>query len=427
MMNAPIDIDQRRDAVRKALRRDTGPQAPCRRLLPRDLSPLMRQDAAVVLLTAWSEALRQGLSMRDASVEMLCIDRNGQIHFDGFDLLEPRGQSTPPLQPVFRQLIGPLLVVSRHPELAFMIQRSGPIDPAEFVALVRPAWRHAGVLPGVGRVLTSLMRSRYAPLLLAGSALRLVRAIWTERVRRSDAWLDGAIDALKTRMVRLAEPKYAGKWTGYYDGIDLRAYADTSLNFQEVLRDSRERKIFELLDAEDASAVLDLAANQGLFSLIGVRAGHSVVAVDYDIGSVDQLYSMTRGSSLPIQPAVVDFLTLSGTDRARLGCPIVLALGFTHHLYLVEGMDWPAIARELAALTGRLLITEFKTSTGARHATSPLEQARIDQYRIEAFESALRENFGRVDIVRPEPDANRVLLVCREPVSRGDAAGRETP
>lgn len=419
-----MSIEVKRNAVREALAQTADVAAPWLPLAAHNLSPVMRRDAAIVLLTAWREALNHDLTLNDSSVERLNMDQNGEIYFEGFESLVSRAGTTPQLQQIFRQLIGPLLLASRSPDLAFLVQRAGPVDPAEFTALRRPAWRHISKLPGGKRKMTSLMRSRFAPLLTAGLWYRFAAAVWSERGRHSGAWLEGALDALIARIQDLPELASAGKWTGYYEGIDLSAYADGTMAPTDFLRDQRERAIFELLDAEAPSTVLDMAANQGLFSLISHRAGHSVIAVDYDIGAVDELYRMTRAQSLPIRPAVFDFLAINENDIDRLRSPIVLALGFTHHLYLVEGLDWPRIARDLAALTERVLITEFKLSTGAQPATSPLGQTWLEDYRCESLEIALQVHFEDVEVIRPEPEANRVLLVCRRPMAQPQTSYR---
>ena len=418
MMDNRIDIDERRNAVYEALAHTPDGATRWRPLAARDLSPVMRRDAAITLLGAWRVALNYGLTLNDASVNCLRMDRDGQIYFDGYDSLVLRAGTTPPLLQAFRQLIGPLLLIARDPELAFLVQRAGPVNPAEFTALTRPVWRHVAKLPGGKRILISALRSRFAPLLMAGLWFRFARAVWSERRRQSDAWLEGALDALIARVRDLPWAASTGKWTGYYEGINLSAYADGTLAPSEALRDQRERTVFKLLDSELPSTVLDMAANQGLFSLISHRAGHTVIAVDNDVGAVDELYRMTRTLSLPIRPAVFDFLTLGDDSIDRLRSPIVLALGFTHHLYLVEGLDWPRIARNLASLTEQVLITEFKLSTGAQPATSPIGQSWLENYRCESLETALRVHFEDVEVVRPEPEANRVLLVCRRPMAQ---------
>ena len=106
--------------------------------------------------------------------------------------------------------------------------------------------------------------------------------------------------------------------------------------------------------------MLDIASNRGMFSLLAVRAGHSVLSIDNDISTIDYLYNFKKKFKLPIIPAVLDFNEFSKEKINRFKSQYVLALGFTHHLYFVQKMEWNSIASILASLTKNALITEFK-------------------------------------------------------------------
>ena len=62
---------------------------------------------------------------------------------------------------------------------------------------------------------------------------------------------------------------------------------------------------------------------------------------------------------------MLDFNEFSDANIERFRSSYVLALGFTHHLYLVEKLSWDFISRVLSKLTKKVLITEFKPDTGA--------------------------------------------------------------
>lgn len=412
----PDSTERRRDTLRNILdpkgntaQSDTTP-------LSRDLSPTMRRDAAITLLTAWREGRRHGLTLNECSTDQLTVNSQGDIQFDGYEAFVETGSAVPPLLQIFYQLIAPVLIVDQRPRLAFLMQRADTANGEEFLEILRPAWRITAGLPGGQRLLRTILLSRFAPLLLSGLFMSFVRAVWIDRKHESDVWLDSAIDAWVDQLSKLETLRPKGKWTGYYDGIDLSRYTNHSVDITTLFQDPRECAVFDLVTQEKSTTVLDIAANQGLFSLISARAGHKVVAIDNDVGAVDRLYRLSRDHRLPIRPAVVDFLKMPAEDQSRFRCPVVLALGFTHHLYLVEGLAWSEVARRLAAMTGETLITEFKVTTDAKPAVAVLERSRLDDYRLEAFASALKSYFANINLVYPEPDANRVLLVCKQPL-----------
>ena len=57
-------------------------------------------------------------------------------------------------------------------------------------------------------------------------------------------------------------------------------------------------------------------------------------------------------------------------------------MGFTHHLYLVEKMDWKEISIILSKLTKEILITEFKSNTAAIGSEKNITQSWKNEYNL---------------------------------------------
>ena len=58
--------------------------------------------------------------------------------------------------------------------------------------------------------------------------------------------------------------------------------------------DLRQKTIFRILKNLKQGSVLDIASNRGMFSLLAVRAGHSVLSIDNDISTIDYLYNFKK-------------------------------------------------------------------------------------------------------------------------------------
>ncbi len=377
-----------------------------RRLLFREWTPTMLRDGAVVLLKVWIQARSQGLTFQYLSTDLLSVGEDGTVAFDGFEALVPSGANTPALTTFFRSVLGPLMAVHHQPGTAGLIRRAGSLSAQEFLA-----FRNSLVLRLPGRIPERVSNSRMAPLMCLAmypDAAKVLR----QRGLNDDGWLDRVLPKLLGRFQDLRVDGAWGRWTDYYTGIDIASMAT-----KDKLEDidgltTRHCEVFEVMQSLPGSYVLDVGANQGLFSVLATRAGHSVTAIDHDIGAVDALYRFNRSHRKPILPAVVDFYELEGEAAERFQAPYVLALGFTHHLYLVEGMGWERIADGLARLTGDVLVTEFKHQTAASHPERVISEDHRRGYTLDNFVTALRRSFGTVDF--EGSDRQRKLLVCRK-------------
>jgi hypothetical protein len=175
-----------------------------------------------------------------------------------------------------------------------------------------------------------------------------------------------------------------------------------------------------VLEKERKSTLLDLGANQGYFSFMSSQLGFQVIALDTDMGAIDQLYSVLVKSRFQqsVRPAVVDFTRLNPGERDRFVSDVVLALGFTHHMRLDQQLSWPEIAETLAGLTHRLLITEFKLNTYARSSQSETDTFVAADYTLENFMAALEVHFADVQLgeitQQEESGGKRQLILCRK-------------
>jgi 2-polyprenyl-3-methyl-5-hydroxy-6-metoxy-1,4-benzoquinol methylase len=214
--------------------------------------------------------------------------------------------------------------------------------------------------------------------------------------------------------------RVTGKWTDYHTPHSVQEICRAGKDWRKHFEDPRPRQIMAVLEEEPKSTLLDLGANQGYFSFMASQLGFQVIALDTDMGAIDRLYSALaeNGHSQSVRPAVVDFTRLNPEDRDRFVSDVVLALGFTHHMRLVEQLSWPEIAETLAGLTQRLLITEFKLNTHARSSHSETDTFVAADYTLENFITALKAHFADVQLEeitqQDEGGGKRQLILCRK-------------
>jgi len=377
-----------------------------KRLMFREMPPTMLRDGAVVLLKAWIQARSLGLTFNHVSTDLLAVREDGSVVFDGYDALVQSGINTPAMTSFFRSILGPLMAIRYQPSVTGLIRRAGKLSAQEYLA-----FRNSPLLRLPGRLPERISNSRMAPLMCLAMYADAAKVLG-QRGRHEDGWLDRVLPKLLARFQDMKVDGAWGRWTDYYGDIDIAGMAMND-HFEGIRgMTSRHRDVLEVMRSLPGNHVLDVGANRGLFSVLATRAGHTVTAIDHDIGAVDALYRFNRDHRTKVLPAVVDFYELEGEVGDRFRAPYVLALGFTHHLYLVEGMDWERISASLAQLTEDVLVTEFKHRTAASHPECIITEQHRRGYTLDNFIGALRRSFGSVDFAGA--DSQRQLLVCRK-------------
>ncbi len=160
-------------------------------------------------------------------------------------------------------------------------------------------------------------------------------------------------------------------------------------SYDDEAETSKKALVKEYLQDARAASVLDIGCNTGDYSRIAAACGASVLATDFDIGAVEQMYQRIRQEPADITPMVVDIANPtpgigylnaerpSFLERARPDC--VLALAVIHHLLVGANLPMAAIRDLLAALTRRHLILEFVP-------TDDVMFRRLIEFRVNLFD-----------------------------------------
>jgi len=140
-------------------------------------------------------------------------------------------------------------------------------------------------------------------------------------------------------------------------------------SYDDAAEASKKALVREFIQQGKASDVLDIGCNTGDYSRIAADCGASVLATDFDIGAVEQMYRRLKKEPASITPMVVDIANPSPgigymnaerpsfLERAQPDC--VLALAVIHHLLVGANLPMTAIRDLFAALTQKYLVLEF--------------------------------------------------------------------
>lgn len=195
-------------------------------------------------------------------------------------------------------------------------------------------------------------------------------------------------------------------------------------SYDSVAEASKKSLVREFLQTAGAATVLDIGCNTGDYSRIAAECGASVLATDFDIGAVEQMYRRLRREPADITPMVVDIANPSPgigfmnaerppfLERARPDC--VLALAVIHHLLVGANLPMAAIRDLLATLARRHLVLEFVPTDDVMFRK--LIEFRVNLFAHITLDHCLEVFSEKFTLVRRAPVANspRTLLLLEK-------------
>ena len=355
----------------------------------------MLKDAALLQLRLLSAALREGLTLKDATPYNVQW-RGARPVFVDIGSFERAREGEP--WAGYRQFcmlfLYPLMLEA-YRGVAFQPWLRGSVDgiaPTDFRALFtrrdmlrRGMTRHVFLHANLERRYAGTTAGLQDDLRKAGFDARLVEA---------------TVSGLSTLVSRLTASK-TGAWSGYqsscsYDEQEIAAKED----FVRRIAGSKARRL-----------VWDLGCNDGRYSRIASEHADLVLAVDSDRAVVDALYASLRAEgSEKILPLVIDLADPSpaigwaNAERTTLverGRPdLALCLALVHHLSITRNVPLREVVAWLRSLESEVVI-EFP------HRSDPMVQRLLSakrdgahpDYARETFEDALRSRFDVADSI----------------------------
>jgi ribosomal protein L11 methylase PrmA len=366
------------------------------------------RDAALATLAIQKEALRFGMSLKDASAYNIQFRAGRPVLIDtlSFEKYE-EGRPWAAYRQFCQHFLAPLALMSQTDIRLAQLLRTNidgiPLDLASRL-LPRSTWLDPGLLTHVH--LHGAAQKRYG-----GQPARSS----TGPGRMGRTALLGLIDSLEGAVRRQRWKPSGTTWAKYY----------SQTNYSDQAMEGKRRLVAEMLDAvaPQPRTVWDLGANTGVFSRIASERGAQTIAWDIDPAAVEKNYLECRAAGETHLLPLLEDLTNPSPDLGwalqerrslmrRGPADLVLALALVHHLAIGNNVPLGHVARFLQTL-GAWLIVEFVPKSDS-------QVQRLLASREDIFSGYSQANFETefgpfFEIVRAAvvPDSERTLYLMR--------------
>lgn len=367
----------------------------------------MLRDAALAQLEVTRRAVEAGFSTKDATSYNVMFDGTRPVFIDVGSFEKPvRSEAWPGYRQFGELFLNPLVVqavggVSFH---AWLRGAVAGISVADTAALVPRRKRlRKGLLAHV--TLQARSERRHAAAEASGTAEARRAGFSPTLLLAQLANLEKTVRALRWKAQRSVWSDYSDRT--HYVGDDLPA---------------KRAFVAAAVEATGADLVLDLGANDGMFSLLSLEHGaRRVVAADFDHLVVDRLYRHLKDvGEERVLPLVLDLVNPSPgagwrsrerqpfVDRVRPD--LVLCLAVVHHLAITDTVPFAEIVDFLAEF-GAALVVELPHPDDpmVRRLLSRKRAGLFDHYGRDEWEAALARRF---EVVEREVLATRTLYRC---------------
>lgn len=373
---------------------------------PSEWTDTQLQRAALLTLAVQRRALKQGMSLKDASAFNVQFHGAHPVFIDVLSLTRlETGRPWPAYRQFCEHFVAPLAVRRHLPgarwadialdgmplrAASHMLPVRSWLDPALALHLHMHA-RAAAVAHGSSRASASQDADPSAV-----AAFRLQLAASLERT-----------------LIRIGARPYASHWLNYRS---KNVYSDASA--------LRKRRFVEQA-AQDSGArrALDLGANDGHYACVLADAGVACTAVEVDAACCERVYEASRKQPYD---RLVNTLRVDLTNPtpahgwaheerasfvARMRCDLTLSLALLHHLSITHHVPFERIARFLADLAPDAVVEYVPTSDPMAQqllsARTGLTASYIETLSESSFVAAFESCFECK--ARSEPLEGRVL------------------
>jgi hypothetical protein len=362
------------------------------------------KDAALLTLEIQSEALKAGMTLKDASAFNIAYEGGRPILIDAGSFERRKGDEPWVAYRQFCQhFIAPLALMSkRDVRLGLMLRDFIDGVPLDLAARLLPG--RSRLNPGLG--LHIHMHARAQGPGRDGSAND--KASTGPKV--SSGRMEALVDSLRRTTDGLDWEPNKTEWAGYGD----------TTSYTPAAAESKRLLVQRFLRSTTGDRVWDLGANTGAFSFLAAEEGRRVVALDGDYGAVELLYRRVRGNTEPsVLPLVMDLtnpspaLGWANHERTslveRANADVLMALALVHHLAIGNNVPLSQLSQFFGQL-GRQLIIEFvpKSDPRVQHMLAARRDVFAD-YSLEGLKAAFSADWDLAEEAQVE-DSQRTLL-----------------
>jgi hypothetical protein len=361
------------------------------------------KEAALVTLRIQEEALRCGMTLKDATPYNIQLHRGKPVLIDSLSLESyEEGRPWQAYRQFCEEFLAPLLLAAyKGPDLL-----AGQAFFAEGV----PLSLASRLLP---------FSSWFRPAALFHIHLHAKASGYSESKKLDEKSIGvgknslfGLVDGLRSAVSSLNLPGGKSEWSDYY----------SSCNYTDEALSCKKKIILEWLNGlpEAPVSAWDLGTNTGEFSHLLTDRGAEVLSLDTDHLCIDMLYRRIRSEKNPrIHPLKADISSPTpATGWMNDSRPslfdrggkrdMVLALALIHHLIIGRRADFTGLALLFSRL-GRHVIVEYVAKEDPQ--AQRLLRTRQDLYPDYTHEAFLKAFAGRFALLdrREIPGTGRTL------------------
>ncbi|MBT3833885.1 MAG: SAM-dependent methyltransferase [Gammaproteobacteria bacterium] len=349
------------------------------------------KDAALLTLQVNREALKYGMSLKDASAYNVQFLRGKPVFIDTLSF-ETYVEGNPWIayKQFCQHFLAPVALSARRDfRLTHLLKAyidGIPLDLASSL-LPRLSWLSYSLLAHIH--LHAMSQRRYEDVGRAGDGPR--------KVLIGRLQYEGLIGSLE-RAVSSLSWKYAStEWGSYYD--------DTNYDDEAMLKKTElVTRFLEASRSDQPQVAADFGANTGRFSRLASDLGYLTLAFDIDEVAVDKNYQQVKTANEEnLLPLILDLSNPSPglgwmhqerdsfVDRQEIDVGVALAI--IHHLAISNNVPLASIGEFFARCCRRLII-EFvpKADSQVRRLLATREDI-FNNYDEEGFEAAFGQYF----------------------------------
>lgn len=377
--------------------------------------------AALTTIDLMKELHQHGLTLIDGHNRNVSMTPGGSMVWHDFgSIVEIEKGIKPALREILTNFYFPLQIYRQTGSLSLIRRLGMNCSQDEYARVSIPGTasliNRVRSLPGgkkLGRLLQKrLVRYGTCRLGPLGEIGAIRRRFSKECTNRASSRSLEKITRLRAAVQKIQIVDTDTVWGQYHSSETIESVSAST----ESSDDPRFQAIEDLVAEAKADRVLDLGANQGLFSHMAYRYCDAVISADYDeraVGKHVELLRRIKGEPR-IYPVVLNAVEITQEEASRLRSHTVMALALTHHLWLTQRFPIAFIAKQLSSVTEKRLITEFMPN-GLGGIVGPEPNPLPDCYTLENFLDAFREEFHSVRVVeyeQPATSSPRTLVVC---------------
>ena len=360
------------------------------------------KDAALLTLDVQLLAMSRGLTLKDASAYNVQFHKGKPIFIDtlSFTTLQ-EGQPWQAYRQFCQHFLAPLALM-KHVDISLNQLMRVHLDgiPLDIAAKLLPFKTRFNMTLATNIHLHARLQSRYS----AGKEQVKQRQVSKNGVL-------GLLQLLKNHIAGLSWNPHGTEWAAYYN--------DT--NYSAIGLEHKTKTIRKMLEKAAPKRVLDLGANNGMFSRMAAESAELVLSCDIDPAAVEQNFRTVKSrAESTILPLLIDITNppaasgwanaerASFLERAQVDLTMMLAL--IHHLCISNNLPLEEVAA-MASRQSKWLIIEFVPKEDSQVARLLVNRQDIfTEYDQVHFEQAFRTYFKTIESVRVE-DSQRILYL----------------